>query len=183
MDVPEKRRESSLRKANKSLGVRLFKRAPEGFNPITARARELLTYGYPARPDAMLHPQLHELWAEMISRPMQIIDPEFAVMTDKGHGRHTVCRPGLAGVVASRDLRMVRKATRLVSCRGSGRFHTSSSQGRATAFARAGWASTGQTKTPTIFFRRGRRSCSSTGSAFRQNTCRLRASSGFPLSR
>src|ERR1700733_2011520 len=98
MAVPKKQTGSSMSKVNKGLGVRLFKRAPKGFDPIKARARELLAYGYPARPDVNLHPQLHKLWTEMISRPMQFIDPKFAVMADKGHGpRPTYALPAGLG--------------------------------------------------------------------------------------
>jgi hypothetical protein len=71
---------------NDLIGVRLFKPAPEGFNAITASPRELMVYGYPARPDAKLHPRVHELWTRMMSRPMRVIEPQFAVMTDKAHG-------------------------------------------------------------------------------------------------
>jgi hypothetical protein len=66
--------------------VRLFKPAPKGFNPLTARARELLVYGYPGRPNAKLQPQLHQLWTKMLSRPLRIITPKFGLMKDKGHG-------------------------------------------------------------------------------------------------
>jgi hypothetical protein len=86
MGVAKKRPESIRGKANKILGVRLFKRAPAGFNPVTAKARELLVYGYPARPDVKRHPQLNELWEKMLSRPIRFIDPKFSVMKDKGHG-------------------------------------------------------------------------------------------------
>jgi hypothetical protein len=85
--APSKKRPKPVRrKADQRLGVRLFKPAPKGFNPLTARPRELVAYGYPARPDQELHPPLHELWTKMVSRPIRMITPKFAVMKDKGHG-------------------------------------------------------------------------------------------------
>ena len=40
----------------KELGVRLFKQPPASFDPITAEPRELLAYGYPARPVKVIVP-------------------------------------------------------------------------------------------------------------------------------
>lgn len=65
-------------------GVRLFKRAPEGFDPIKASARELLVHGYPARPDARIHPELHEYWKHVMSQPISIIHPQFKALKHKG---------------------------------------------------------------------------------------------------
>ena len=74
-----------------ALGVRLFKTPPEGFDPLHAEDRELLVFGYPARPDKDKHPELHETWKRMVSRPLTIIEPQFALRTDKQHGiRNTV---------------------------------------------------------------------------------------------
>ena len=74
-----------------ALGVRLFKKPPEGFDPLHAEDRELLVFGYPARPDKDKHPELHETWKRMVSRPLTIIEPQFALRTDKQHGiRNTV---------------------------------------------------------------------------------------------
>jgi hypothetical protein len=71
--------------------VRLFQRPPEGFDPLQAGDRELLVYGYPARPDEDRHPELHETWKRMVSRPLTIIEPQFALRTDKQHGiRNTI---------------------------------------------------------------------------------------------
>ena len=53
-----------------ALGVRLFKKAPEGFDPLQAEDKELLVYGYPARPDKDKHPELHAMWTRMASRPL-----------------------------------------------------------------------------------------------------------------
>ena len=45
-----------------ALGVRLFKHPPEGFDALQAEDKELLVYGYPARPDKERHPELHATW-------------------------------------------------------------------------------------------------------------------------
>ena len=74
-----------------ALGVRLFKKAPEGFDPLQAEDKELLVYGYPARPDKDKHPELHAMWTRMASRPLTFIEPQFALRTDKQHGiRNTI---------------------------------------------------------------------------------------------
>ena len=74
-----------------ALGVRLFKHPPEGFDPLRAEDKELLVYGYPARPDRDRHPQMHATWKRMVSRPLTIIEPQFALRTDKQHGvRNTI---------------------------------------------------------------------------------------------
>lgn len=70
-------------------GVRLFKRAPEGFNPLAAKPRELIAYGYPLRPDPSLQPALHEVWTRMLSRPITLIEPQFALMKDKARRSRT----------------------------------------------------------------------------------------------
>lgn len=69
----------TVRKTHEELGVRLFTPAPEGFDPITASAEELLRYGYPDRPDPQLHPHLHARWEQMISAPASVIEPLFVV--------------------------------------------------------------------------------------------------------
>jgi len=46
--------EADRRRKYEELGVKLFALTPEDFNPIAASPRELLAYGYPARPDAVL---------------------------------------------------------------------------------------------------------------------------------
>ena len=74
-----------------ALGVRLFKKPPEGFDPLQAEDRELLVFGYPARPDKETHPELHEIWTGMGSRRLTMIEPQFALRTDKQHGiRNTI---------------------------------------------------------------------------------------------
>jgi len=88
MDIPaNEQSKSDDRRENEILGIRLFSAAPEGFNPIEATPRELLAYGYPARPDPVLRPRLHKLWTKMMSRPMQIIEPHFAVITKEARGQ------------------------------------------------------------------------------------------------
>lgn len=76
----------TLQQIHDALGVRLFTPPPEGFNPLKASARELLVHGYPPPPDALRHPELHEHWKQMMSRPMSVIEPEFAVMRDRRSG-------------------------------------------------------------------------------------------------
>jgi hypothetical protein len=88
MDTPaNKQPESVHRRENEILGVRLFAPASEGLNPIAASPRELLAYGYPAWPEPVPQPRLHKLWTKMMSRPMRIIEPQFAVMTKKDRGQ------------------------------------------------------------------------------------------------
>jgi hypothetical protein len=81
------RPESARRRENDTLGVRLFTAAPDGFIPLAASPRELLAYGYPPRPDPLHQPRLHALWTKMMSRPMRIIEPQFAVMAKKARGQ------------------------------------------------------------------------------------------------
>ena len=70
----------------KELGVRLFKQPPASFDPITADPRELLTYGYPARPDARTHPELRAQWERRVSHNYTRIQPEFVRNVGKVHG-------------------------------------------------------------------------------------------------
>jgi Peptidase A4 family len=84
--VEVERPEVVQQRIHDELGVRLFKPAPEDFDPLEATDRELLVHGYPARPDAKLHPDLHEHWRSMVSRSLSVIEPQFAVRTDKRHG-------------------------------------------------------------------------------------------------
>jgi hypothetical protein len=87
IDNPENERPDTVQaQIRKMLGVGKFTPAPEGFNPMEATPRQLRAYGYPARPDAERHPRLHEQWTRVMSRPMRVIEPQFAVMKDKGHG-------------------------------------------------------------------------------------------------
>jgi hypothetical protein len=75
----------TVEQVHNALGVRLYKRRPEDFDPVTADHRELLVYGYPPRPDEK-HPHLLERWERMMSKPMNIIEPQFSLRTDKLHG-------------------------------------------------------------------------------------------------
>lgn len=89
--VELKRRRAAANQVHDALGVRLFKPVPEGFDPLQASARALLAHGFPARPDARRHPELHATWERMVSRPMLRIEPQFALRTDKRHGiRHAI---------------------------------------------------------------------------------------------
>ena len=91
VQIETEQRNEAAQAIHEALGVRLFKRPPEGFDPLQADERELLVYGYPARPDEARHPELHETWKRMVSRPLTIIEPQFALRTDKQHGiRNTV---------------------------------------------------------------------------------------------
>jgi hypothetical protein len=86
--APPNERPGAIRtRKNEAFGVRLFTPAPTGFHPIAASPRELLRYGFSARPDPVLKPRLHKLWTKMLSRPMRIVEPQFAVMKGQGHGR------------------------------------------------------------------------------------------------
>jgi hypothetical protein len=91
VQVETEQRHEAAQAIHEALGVRLFKHPPEGFDPLRADERELLVFGYPARPDKDRHPELHETWKRMVSRPLTIIEPQFALRTDKQHGiRNTV---------------------------------------------------------------------------------------------
>jgi hypothetical protein len=70
----------------KDIGVRLFSTPPAGFDPLTAEPRELLAYGFPARPDARTEPKLYAQWRRRASRRYTRIEPEFVRNTDKVHG-------------------------------------------------------------------------------------------------
>lgn len=76
----------AIQKVHEALGVRLFRPAPQGFEPLRATDRELLVHGYPARPAKDVHPELHDRWLRMMSRPMNVIVPQFALRTDRWHG-------------------------------------------------------------------------------------------------
>lgn len=94
MEIPDGERPEAIQaQIRELLGVRPFKAAPEGFDPLKASSRALLAHGYPARPDAKRHPKLHEQWNRMLSRPIRLIEPQFAVMTDKARGSHSYGLP------------------------------------------------------------------------------------------
>lgn len=66
----------------KTLGIRLFKPPPADFDPLEAGDRELLIYGYPARPNVDTYPELYEHWRQLMSRPMTSIEPQFGRIPD-----------------------------------------------------------------------------------------------------
>jgi hypothetical protein len=68
------------------LGVQLFEQPPAGFDPISAAPRDLLTYGYPARPDAATHPAQRAQWERRVARSYARTEPEFVRNVGKVHG-------------------------------------------------------------------------------------------------
>jgi hypothetical protein len=65
--------------------VRAFSAPPAGFDPHKADARELLTYGFPGRPDATAHPELAARWEHLVAKQRTRIEPSFT-RTDRRHG-------------------------------------------------------------------------------------------------
>lgn len=55
---------------------KIFNKAPEGFNPMTASERELIIYGYPPRPDSKTNPNGAQLWERVFSKNPTILIPE-----------------------------------------------------------------------------------------------------------
>ena len=53
---------------------------PKGFEPLKASNSELAKYGYPARPDKDTRPKHFEKWTSFLSRPIQVVAPEFAIV-------------------------------------------------------------------------------------------------------
>jgi hypothetical protein len=80
---------------HRALGVRLFTPPPAGFDPIQATDRELLAHGYPARPDPQSLPGLHQHWTTVLSRPVSVITPQFAMMP--GHAGRRLRYAGTVG--------------------------------------------------------------------------------------
>jgi Peptidase A4 family len=72
--------------APNEIGVTLFKLPPSDFDPLQASARELVVYGYPARPDASTQPALAERWTTHVSKKRHRIEPVFVGHPDKIHG-------------------------------------------------------------------------------------------------
>ncbi len=66
---------------HEAFGVRLFKAPPKRFDPRMATDRELLVHGFPARPDPERHPKAYELWHQVLSRPVTVIQPQFELMS------------------------------------------------------------------------------------------------------
>ncbi|MGA9528160.1 MAG: G1 family glutamic endopeptidase [Terriglobales bacterium] len=48
-------------------GVRTYIQPPQGFNPLTATAVELATYGFPPRPDKQADPDRYASWAQAMA--------------------------------------------------------------------------------------------------------------------
>jgi hypothetical protein len=72
--------------APEELGVRLFSRPPEGFDPLRADDRALIAYGYPARPDQRKDPKLYAQWRRRVSRRSTRIEPVFVRNPGIVHG-------------------------------------------------------------------------------------------------
>jgi hypothetical protein len=77
------------------VAVRTFHGPPEGFDPVTADDRELLVYGYPARPP---HPEMLERWLRVLSRPVRMIQPAFAPRPGRRRQLPELLTPGQPGV-------------------------------------------------------------------------------------
>jgi Peptidase A4 family len=78
-------------------GSGLFTPPPTGFDPVLASDRELLAHGFPARPDRELQPDLYQHWTAMLSRPLTVVAPQFAAITDKRHGGRRFCYANTVG--------------------------------------------------------------------------------------
>ncbi len=65
-----------------ALGVRPFEPPPAGFDPLRAATHDLLAYGYPDRPDPVGQTELYRWWVRMVSPPLRLIRPEFAVLPE-----------------------------------------------------------------------------------------------------
>jgi len=91
--LDDQRPEAIQAQLRETVGIGRFKPVPDRFDPLKASPRALRAHGFPARPDAKLHPRLHEQWERILSQPIRLIDPQFAVMRDKGHGSHQAYGP------------------------------------------------------------------------------------------
>src|SRR5689334_22012579 len=56
-----------------------YEPAPGGFDPKTASDHLLRKHGFPRRPDPRSEAEMHQLWEEAFSRPMQMIKAELTV--------------------------------------------------------------------------------------------------------
>ena len=70
----------------KGFRIRGFGALPEGFDPLTASARQLAAQRLPRRPDAEKEPHLRSLWDRAISRTQLWITPEFEHREYISHG-------------------------------------------------------------------------------------------------
>jgi hypothetical protein len=104
--MPDAGRQNAGQNSYEELGVLLFTPEPDDFDPLRANDLELLLYGYPPRPDVQEHPELHERWNELMSRPRVVIKPEFG-NPPSGSSRRPAKYgpiaevPGWSGVIAS----------------------------------------------------------------------------------
>jgi hypothetical protein len=72
---------NKVQKLASGVTVRTFKLPPSGFNPLEAEDRELVLYGFPARPteDA----QMFQRWKTALSQPIHLVEPWFRPMMHK----------------------------------------------------------------------------------------------------
>lgn len=77
---------------SKGFKVRGFGPLPEGFDPLTASARQLAAQRLPRRPDARTEPRLARLWERAIGRTRLWIAPEFEHHENISHGPMRVGR-------------------------------------------------------------------------------------------
>jgi hypothetical protein len=71
---------------SKGFRVKGFGALPEGFNPLTATARQLAANRLPRRPDARTEPGLAQLWQRVVGRTRLWIAPEFEHHENITHG-------------------------------------------------------------------------------------------------
>lgn len=79
---------------SKGFRVRGFGPLPEGFDPLTASARQLVVHRLPRRPDARTEPRLAQLWERVIGRTRLWIPPEFEHRENISHGPLRPTRSG-----------------------------------------------------------------------------------------
>lgn len=66
--------------------VRALGPLPDGFDPMTATARQLAVFRLPRRPDAAEEPELHELWTRTMAHTNRWVTPEFEHHEHISHG-------------------------------------------------------------------------------------------------
>lgn len=71
---------------SKGFRIKGFGSLPDGFEPLTASARQLAAYRLPRRPDAEKEAQLRDLWERAMSRTKFWITPEFEHHENISHG-------------------------------------------------------------------------------------------------
>ena len=71
---------------SKGLAIQRFGPLPEGFDPVTASARELAEHRLPRRPEAADEAHLLPLWERTMGRTRQWITPEFEHRDHVSHG-------------------------------------------------------------------------------------------------